>query len=55
MLECVFFLEDEQHGSAKKTRYSYYVTLESESPLPSSEDDESIYTVQGDETGESKS
>ncbi|XP_033214976.1 E3 ubiquitin-protein ligase Mdm2-like isoform X2 [Belonocnema kinseyi] len=42
--------DDEQHGQSKRTKFNYYVTLEPESPVPSSEDDESIYTVQGNET-----
>lgn len=42
--------DDDDELSSKKSRSAYYVTLESESPLPTSEDDESIYTIQGDET-----
>ena len=56
MGNCVFtlfvkFAEDERRDNVKKAKYSWYVTLESESPVPTDEDEESIYTVQGNETG----
>ncbi|XP_015518497.1 E3 ubiquitin-protein ligase Mdm2-like [Neodiprion pinetum] len=35
---------------SKVPRYSWYVTLESESPQPTDEDDESVYSVQDKET-----
>ncbi|XP_058804901.1 E3 ubiquitin-protein ligase Mdm2-like [Phymastichus coffea] len=42
--------EDNRGADVKKARYSWYVTLESESPVPTDEDEESIYTEQGHET-----
>ncbi|XP_012268302.1 E3 ubiquitin-protein ligase Mdm2-like [Athalia rosae] len=40
----------EEGRGAKAPRYSWYVTLESESPQPTDEDDESVYSVQDKET-----
>ncbi|XP_031788197.2 E3 ubiquitin-protein ligase Mdm2 isoform X2 [Nasonia vitripennis] len=42
--------EDKREGEVKKSRYSWYFTLESESSEPTSEDDESIYSIQAYET-----
>ncbi|XP_043280411.1 E3 ubiquitin-protein ligase Mdm2-like isoform X2 [Venturia canescens] len=43
--------EDDSNSTIKKAKYSWYVTLESESPQPtSSDEDESIYSIQAQET-----
>lgn len=52
---CVSFSEDEERlSNVKRARYAWHVILESESPQPTSsdEDDESIHSIQGVETGE---
>jgi hypothetical protein len=47
-----FFYDNVGSGSAAKLpRFSYHVVLESESDLPTDEDEESLHSVQGRETG----